>query len=151
MKEFLVRGRYLDEDIQRMVSSIYDHFNHSTKHLNFKQTDRRSLTANSQVWVWAQQVAKDKGEDSKTEYARMKRDHGLPILLADPEHGPVMDWMLKQFKFYSRSDEQQLVIIDGLEVTRKFSTKQHNDFRDSVQEFYNQHGFNLQYMEKEDD
>lgn len=150
MKEFLVRGRCMQEDIQRIVSDIHDHFDSSTKHLHFKLTDRRSLTANSQVWVWAQQIAREKGEDSKTEYARMKRDHGLPILLSDPEHGPVIDWMLKQFKFYERSDEQQLVIIDGLEITRKFSTRQHNSFRDSVQSFYNLHGFNLQYLEKDD-
>lgn len=151
MKEFLVRGRYLEEDIHKLVSSIYDHFDRSTKHLHFRQTDRRSLTANSQVWVWAQQVAREKGEDAKTEYARMKRDHGLPILLADPTHGPVMDWMLAQFNFYRRSDDKQLIIVDGLEITRKFSTRQHNEFRDSVQAFYNSHGFNLQYLEKEDD
>ncbi|AUR82900.1 hypothetical protein NVP1029O_67 [Vibrio phage 1.029.O._10N.261.55.A7] len=149
MKEYLVRGRYLNEDVSRIVSAIHDHFDQSVKHLHFKLTDRRSLTANSQVWVWAQQIAREKGEDSKTEYARMKRDHGLPILLADPEHGELTDWMLKQFKFYSRTDKQQLVIIDGMQVTSLFSTRQHNEFRDSVQSFYNTHGYNLQYLEKD--
>lgn len=147
--EIMIRGRYMQEDINRLVSSIHDHFDSSVKPLVFKKTDQRSLAANSQVWVWARQIAKQQGEDMKTVYARMKRDHGLPILLSDPSHGPTMEWMLKQFKFYQRSDDQQLVIVDGLEVTRKFSTSQHNDFRDSVQAFYNQHGFNLVYMEKE--
>jgi hypothetical protein len=150
VKEFLVRGKSLNDDVGRIVSEIHDHFSYSTKHLHFKLTDRRSLTANSQVWVWAQQVGKQKGEDFKTVYARMKRDHGLPILLDDPEHGVLTDWMLKRFTFDKLSDEQQLIVIDGMQVTSLFSTRQHNDFRDSVQAFYNQHGYNLQYMEKED-
>lgn len=150
MKEFLIRATTVTEDLQRVVSEVHDHFNMHTSPLHFKLTDRRSLTANSQVHVWAKQISDRTGEDVKTVYARMKRDHGLPILLADPEHGKMADWMLKQFKFYQRSDESQLVIIDAMEVTRNFSTKQHNSFRDSVQTFYNAHGFNLQYMESED-
>ncbi len=145
--EGLIRASTIQEDLQVFVSQVYDHFNSETKPINWKITDRRSLSANAQVWVWAKQVAQHQGEDVKTAYARMKRDHGLPIILADKEHGPVIDWMLKQFKFYNRTDEQQLKIVDGIEVTRNFSTKQHNAFRDSVQVFYNNNGFNLTYME----
>ena len=148
--EGLLRADTLVEDLQIFVSHAHDHFAYSNKPLNWKITDRRSLSANAQVWVWAKQVAEQQGEDVKTVYARMKRDHGLPIILADIEHGKLVDWMLKQFKFYQRTDEQQLKIIDGIEVTRHFSTKQHNSFRDSVQVFYNNNGFNLQYLEKED-
>lgn len=147
--EGLIRASTIVDDLQLFVSQVHDHFDHSTKPINWKITDRRSLSANAQVWVWAKQVAEQQGEDVKTVYARMKRDHGLPIILADVEHGKLVDWMLKQFKFYQRTDEQQLKIVDGIEVTRHFSTKQHNEFRNSVQSFYNQHGFNLQYMEKE--
>ncbi len=149
-KEGLIRANTLVEDLQLFVSQVHDHFDHNEKPLNWKITDRRSLSANAQVHVWAKQVAEQQGEDVKTVYARMKRDHGLPIILADIEHGKMVDWMLKQFKFYQRTDEQQLKIIDGIEVTRHFSTKQHNSFRDSVQVFYNNNGFNLQYLERED-
>ena len=72
----------------------------------------------------------------------------MPVIT---EQGPMVDWMLKQFQYHKRSDENQLKIIDGIEITRKFSTKQHNAFRDSVQVFYNNNGFNLQYLEKQDD
>lgn len=145
MKEFLIKANTVEADIQQIVSAIYDHFDQHTTALHFKLTDRRSLSANAQVWVWAKQIGESTGEDYKTVFARMKRDHALPIVLADPEHGKVIDWMLKQFKFESRSDAQQLVIIDSMEITRNFSTKQHNSFRDSVQAFYNAHGFNLYY------
>ena len=149
MSEFLIRGKNIQEDVQRIVSSIHDHFDVSTKHLHFKLTDRRSLSANSQVWVWAKQISDKTGEDVKTVFARMKRDQGLPILLGDPEHGNVTDWMLKKLGFYQLADDKQLILIDAMEVTRKFSTSQHNSFRDNVQLFYNHHDFNLQYMEKE--
>jgi hypothetical protein len=148
-EEGLIRANTIVEDLQAFVSKVHDHFDHSTSNINWKITDRRSLSANSQVWVWAKQIAESQGEDVKTAYARMKRDHGLPIILSDTEHGPLVDWMLKQFRFYQRTDDQQLKIIDAIEITRKFSTRQHNNFRDSVQAFYNANGFNLQYMDKE--
>lgn len=151
MSEFLVRGKYINEDVQRIVSAVFDHFDTSTKHLHFKLTDRRSLTANSQVWVWAKQISDETGEDVKTVFARMKREQGLPILLDDPEHGNVTDWMLKKLGFYQLADDKQLILIDAMEVTRKFSTRQHNSFRDNIQMFYNQNGFNLQYQEKKDE
>lgn len=150
MKEFLIRAITIREDIEKMVSSIYDHFDMHTAPLHFKQTDRRSLSANAQVWVWAKQVGESTGEDTKTVYARMKRDHGLPIRLADPEYGAVTDWMLKKLKFNQLDDRRQLIVIDSMEITRNFSTKQHGSFRDSVQAFYNAHGFNLQYLEKQE-
>lgn len=150
MKEFLVRGKFINEDIQRLVSAIHDHFDSDVRHLNIKFTDRRSLTANAQVHVWCKQISDSTGEDSLTVFNRMKRDHGLPILLSDPEHGPVADFILKSTNFYSMPDNKQLTLIGAMEVTRKLSTRQHKDFRDSVQQFYNSNGFNLQYREKED-
>lgn len=147
MSEFVIRPQTMVEDLQMIVSAVHDHFDKDTKPLHFKLTDRRSLSANAQVHVWAKQISDHTGEDVKTVFARIKRDHGLPILLADPEHGKVADWMLKQFNFSQLSDARQLIVIDAMEITRKFSTKQHNSLRDSVQAFYNNHGFNLQYME----
>ena len=149
--EGLLRADTLVEDLQIFVSHAPDHFAYSNKPLNWKITDRRSLSANAQVHVWAKQISDQTGEDVKSVFARMKRDQGLPIALSDAEHGPVIDWMLKQMKFNNQIERRQLVLIDAMEITRNFSTKQHNNFRDNVQQFYNSHGFNLQYMEKEND
>lgn len=151
MKEFLIRAKTIQEDVQGLVSAIHDHFDVHIKPLNIKFTDRRSLSANAQIHVWVKQISEQTGEDTRTIFARMKRDQGLPILLADPEHGPVADFILESTKFRQRRDDKQLIIVDAMEVTRKFSTSQHNKFRDDVQQFYNAHGFNLQYLEKEDE
>ncbi len=147
----MVRGGFIMEDTQRIVSEIHDHFDSSVKPLMFKLTDRRSLSANAQVWVWANQISKETGEDVQTVFARMKRDHGLPILLSDPVNGPVVDYILKKTNFWGLPDDNQLILVNAMEVTRKLSTRQHNDFRDNVQSFYNAHGFNFRYIEKEDE
>lgn len=149
--EFMIRGRHMDEDLQRLTSAVFDHFDSSTKNLVIKITDKRSLSANSQVWVWAGQISKQTGEDVETVYCRMKRDQGLPILLSDPVNSAVTDYILQQTNFYKMNDAQQLKLVGAMEVTRTFSTRQHNEFRDNVQAFYNQHGFNLQYMGKGND
>jgi hypothetical protein len=148
-KEGLLRYEHLRDDLQNLVSQIHDHFDYDQKTINWKLSDRRSLSANAQVHVWAKQISDETGEDVKSVYARMKRDQGLPIILADKEYGPVIDWMLKKFDFHSKTESQQLIIIDAIEVTRNFSTGQHNCFRDNVQAFYNENGFNLQYLENE--
>lgn len=150
MKEFMVRGQNLQEDTQRIVSAIHDHFDSSIKPIVFKLSDRRSLSANAQVWVWVNQISEKTGEDTKTVFARMKRDQGLPIILSDPEHGPVTDFILTEVNFWQRREDKQLILVDSIEVTRKLSTSQHKKFRDDVQQFYNQHGFNLQYQQNEE-
>lgn len=109
---------------------------------------KRTISANAQAHVWAKAISEHTGEDVKTVYNRLKKDHGLPILLADPEHGPVADFILQSTNFYSRREDKQLKIIEAMEVTRKFSTKQHNQFRDSVQQYWNEQGLNIDYLER---
>lgn len=147
MSEF-IRAQFIDDDLQCLVSKVYDHFNTSTSPLQYKLIDKRSLSANSQAWVWAKQLAAEIGDDINTVYCRMKINQGLPITLADPVNGPVMDYILQQTNFYSMPHDKQIKLVSALEVTRHFSPKQHREFRDSVQQWYNNNGFNLQYMEK---
>jgi len=109
---------------------------------------KRSLSANAQSHVWAKAISDHTGEDVKTVFNRLKRDHGLPILLSDPERGPVADFILQSTNFYSRREDKQLKIIEALEVTRNFSSKQHNEFRDSVQQYWNGQGLNIDYLER---
>lgn len=147
--EFLFRKKYLQDDLAAFNSAVLDHFDMDNRNIGCKLSDRRSLSANAQVHVWCKQIAERSGEDVKTVFARMKRDQGLPILLDDVKEGVIADYILTQCKYWKMTDSQQLTLIDAMEVTRKFSTAQHNLFRDNVQQFYNQHGFNLQYMDKE--
>lgn len=147
--EFLFREKFIDEDLMAFNSAVRDHFLTDGRNIGCKLSDRRSLSANAQVHVWCKQIAESTGEDIKTVFARMKKDQGLPILLDDVKEGPIADYILKQCNFWRMNERQQLTLVDAMEVTRKFSTSQHNLFRDNVQQFYNSNGFNLQYMEKE--
>jgi len=108
--------------------------------------EKRTLSANAQAHIWAKAISSHTGEDVKTTFNRLKRDHALPILLADLTHGPVADFILKKTGFESMTDDQQLKIIDAMSVTRLFTTKQHNSFRDSVQTYWNHEGLNLDYL-----
>lgn len=42
---------------------------------------RRSLSANAALWSWTPKIAEHTGEDIKTVFNRIKRDHGLPMVL----------------------------------------------------------------------
>lgn len=109
-------------------------------------SDRRSLDANSQVWVWVPLIAEFMGYTIPETNQVLKLDHGLPILLADPVHGPQIEFILKGVNFFNRAKEQQLKILEILPVTRLFSTKQHKAYRDSIQVHYVQQGLNLEYL-----
>lgn len=112
--------------------------------ITIKEWEGRSLTANAQAHVWVKQISEYTGEDLKTVECRCKRDHGLAIALAG-ENGPMLGWMLEQCHFVQLSDERQLKIISAMEITRNFTTKEHTQYRDSIQQFWNNEGLNLQY------
>jgi hypothetical protein len=134
-------------DLPRLVSIVHDHFDESSRPMQIKIVDKRTLSANAQIHVWAQTISEYTGEDIKTTHSRLKRDHALPIILADPEYGPKIDYMLKGCKFDSLSDSQQLGFIELLPISRLFSTKQHNAYRDSVQARWNAEGLYIDYLQ----
>lgn len=109
---------------------------------------KRSLSANAQQHVWYKAISEYMGEDLKTVELMMKRDHGLPIILADEVEGPMTAWILKELKFESRSEQGQLKIIGGIRVTSKFSPAQHRAFRDSMQVYWNHQGLSIDYLIK---
>lgn len=136
------------DDLPMLVSHIHDHFDSSTKPLKIKVQDKRSLDANAQVHVWIPQIANWMGES--VDYVRKltKMQQGLPIILADSEYGDKTRFVLDKCGFESLTMDQQLGLVDFLPVTRLFSTKQHNAFRDSIQIHYEHQGLTLEYKNK---
>ncbi len=136
------------DDLPMLVSHIHDHFDSSTKPLKIKVQDKRSLDANAQVHVWIPQIANWMGES--VDYVRKltKMQQGLPIILADGEYGDKTRFVLDKCGFESLTMDQQLGLVDFLPVTRLFSTKQHNAFRDSIQVHYEHQGLTLEYQNK---
>lgn len=109
-------------------------------------TDKRSLDANSQVWVWIPKIAEFTGLTVPEVEAELKFTHGLPILQTDPEAGKKIEFILKRCGFYEMTREQQKNMVHFLPVTRLFSTKQHNAYRDSIQVYYASNGLILEYL-----
>jgi hypothetical protein len=112
-----------------------------------------SLSAKAQVQVWFQQISEETGENKKDIEARCKRDFGLPILWSrgfEDDVAAITDYTLQKLGVLSWCEEDQLKFISVMAVTRHFKTSEHNRYRDSVQQYYNQHGFNLQYLDKQE-
>lgn len=112
--------------------------------ITLQEWDKRSLNANAAYHTWIKQISDYTGEDLKSVEARCKRDHGLPILLSG-SHGVVTSWLLEKCHFERLDDSQQLKVISAMEVTRTFTTKEHNAYRNSIQAFWANHGLNLNY------
>lgn len=128
-----------------LISEIRQLVRPSKRYLiTIKEWGSRSLPANAVYWVWVKQISEHTGENIKTVEARCKRDHGLPIALSG-ENGQVLAWMLEQCHFNRLSDPQQLKLISAMEISRNFTTKEHNDYRDSIQQFWGDNGLMLSY------
>lgn len=110
-------------------------------------SEKRTLSANAQTHVWYKQVADKDGESVKTVECQCKRLFGLPILLESAEYGEKIAWTLNRLGFFNWPWEKQCGYMELLPVTRLFTTKQHNEYRDNMQSEYNKNGYGLDYQE----
>ena len=105
---------------------------------------KRSIPANAVQHVFYTIISDYTGEDIKTTGHRMKRDIGLPILLAG-ESGEKAAWLLEQIKFYARSEQQQLNMMEFVPVTSLFTSKEHTVYRDNMINFWYENNLILEY------
>jgi len=110
-------------------------------------SDKRGLSANAVQHVFYKRISQFNGYDIRTAGNQSKLDFGLPILLSDSDVGPKVDFLLKKIGFYSFSREQQINVMDLIQVTSLFSTKQHNLYRDNLVMFWHEQGLELEYKE----
>lgn len=108
---------------------------------------KRSLSANSQQHVWYKRISQFQGMDVREAGNMSKLDFGLPILL-DSDMGPKVSYILDKINFYSMTREQQVNVMDLIQVTSLFSTKQHNLYRDNLIMFWHQNGLELTYKDE---
>lgn len=108
--------------------------------------DKRSLSANAQQHVWYKQIAEFNGLDIRTAGNMSKLDFGLPILL-DSEYGKKVSFVLTKINFWNMAREQQINVMDLIQVTSLFKTKQHNLYRDNLQIYWYEQGLNLDYKD----
>ena len=106
---------------------------------------KRSLPANSVQHVFYKIISDYTGEDIKTAGNRMKRDIGLSIALTG-QNAKQVQWILDRFNFWQQSDSVQLNLIDWIPVTSKFTSKEHNLFRDNMIELWRTRNLILEYQ-----
>ena len=119
----------------------------STFPLKITVTDdikKRSLSANAAQHVFYKIISDHTGEDVKTVGHRMKRDIGLPILLAGG-NGEKVAWLLEQLKFSNRTEQQQINMMELIPVTSLFSSKDHTNYRDNLMHYWRENGLTLNY------
>jgi hypothetical protein len=109
---------------------------------------KRTLSANAQQHVWYKQISEFTGDDIRTAGNTCKLDHGLPILLSIPDYARRVSFTLDKIGFYSMSREQQINVMDILQVTSLFKTKQHNLYRDSLRLYWFNNGLELKYKDE---
>ena len=108
-------------------------------------SEKRGLSANAVQHVFYKKISQFQGCDIREAGNMSKLDFGLPILLADEVMGLKVGYVLDKIKFYGMAREQQINVMDLIQVTSLFSTKQHNLYRENLVMFWHSNGLELVY------
>ena len=119
-----------------------------SKEFSVKVSDyssKRSLPANRAYQAWIPSIADELAMTIPEATCYIKRNFGLPILLADDYLGPLIGEGLNAKGYFQLSYEQQMFEMIKLPVTRLFDTKMHNRLRDDLQNHFGAMGLILEY------
>ena len=108
-------------------------------------SNKRSLPANRVYQVWIPSISDELALTIPEATCYIKRNFGLPILLADEYLGPLIGEGLNAKGYFQLSYEQQMIEMIKLPVTRLFDTKMHNRLRDDLQNHFGAMGLILDY------
>ena len=108
-------------------------------------SSKRSLSANRAYQSWIPSIADELALTIPEATCYIKRNFGLPILLADDYLGPLIGEGLSAKGYFQLSYEQQMFEMIKLPVTRLFDTKMHNRLRDDLQHHFGAMGLILDY------
>lgn len=108
-------------------------------------SSKRSLPANRAYQAWIPSIADELALTIPEATCYIKRNFGLPILLADDYLGPLIGEGLNAKGYFQLSYEQQMFEMIKLPVTRLFDTKMHNRLRDDLQHHFGAMGLILEY------
>ena len=106
---------------------------------------KRSLAANRVYQAWIPAISDFIALTIPETTRHIKRNFGLPILLADDYMGPLIGEGLQAKGYFQLSYEQQMLEMERLPVTRLFDTKMHNKLRDDLQNYFGAMGLALEY------
>ena len=143
MKDFKLHRGSLPEllDLMRKVVLSGKHYRLSIQ----EWSEKRGLSDNAVQHVFYTKISQFNGCHIRTAGNGCKLDFGLPILISDSEMGPKVGWVLDNINFHLMTREQQINVMDLIQVTSLFSTKQHNLYRDNLVMFWHEQGLELEY------
>jgi len=108
----------------------------------------RSISANNQQHLWYGQIAKHKGDVSALDVKNMCKDMlGLPILLTSVKHGDKIEFLLHKLDYYKHSYESRMKLIQCLEVTSSFNTKESKEYMENMIFYWNESGVPIKFKE----
>ena len=115
--------------------------------INYSTAGNRSISANSQYYVWLPTIAKFYGED--VEYIRkwMKHDIAWPIVeRGGCDYAKRVRYVLDKSGYYRLSQTQKINMVDLFSMTSVMNSKQHTSLRDELQDYWGKQGLQLNYM-----
>jgi len=108
----------------------------------------RSISANNQQHLWYGQIAKQKCDVSALDIKNMCKDIlGLPILLTSIKHGDKIEFLLHKLDYYKHSYESRMKLIQCLEVTSLFNTKESKEYMEHMIYYWNENGVNIKFKD----
>ena len=141
--------KFIGTNTQIVIQIMQELFKHSgaLKVTIEPWSEKRTLSANAQIYVWYSQIAKKDGESVDVVRNFCKLMFGLPILLDTPKFKRKIHFTLDKVGFHEWTHEQQCGFMDMLAVTSLMTTKQHSEYRDNILAYYNKNGYALDYQD----
>ena len=110
-----------------------------------EKSEKRTLSANRVYQSWIPAISDQLALTIPEATCYIKRNFGLPILLAHEYMGPLIGEGLNANGYFQLSYEQQMLEMMKLPVTRLFDTPMHNMLRDELQSYFGAMGLDLDY------
>jgi len=110
-----------------------------------EKSDKRSIPANRAYQAWIPAISDELAMTIPEATCYIKRNFGLPILLADEYMGNLIGEGLQAKGYFQLSYEQQMIEMIKLPVTRLFDTPMHKRLRDDLVYHFGAMGLNLDY------
>ena len=133
------------EAVEQLCKAAYEHGGNLRLTIE-PWSEKRTLSANAQIYVWYAQIAKKDGESVDVVRNFCKLMFGLPILMDNPSISGKVKWTLDKIGFFGWQHEQQCNFMDMLAVSSLMTTKEHNQYRDNILAYYNKNGYALDYQ-----
>ncbi len=109
---------------------------------------KRGLPANALSWVWYKIIGDFNGMTAEEVHADCKIRFGIPILMrSGSDYAYTIAELLEESGFYNKTLEKQWRIIETIAVSSKFTTKEMNQYLESIQLFYGREGIVLENEE----